>query len=51
VITVKRLPNGNILAPMRAENDDTIGDAMVELEPGDKMYDDWDKWLKEKEKK
>ena len=37
------LANGNLLVPMRAESEDrgTIGDAMVEVEPGTPEYEEW----------
>jgi hypothetical protein len=40
---VKRLRNGNLLVPARAESDDggVIGDGMVEIGPDDPDYDEW----------
>lgn len=37
-----KLPNGNLLIPMRAESDDgVVGDGMVEVEPGTEEYEEW----------
>lgn len=37
-----RLPNGNLLVPIRAEGPDgMIGDAMVEVKPGTPEYERW----------
>lgn len=43
----KRLPNGNIRAPLRAydEASGAVGDGFVELAPGDKDYDSYDKYM------
>jgi hypothetical protein len=40
---VKRLRNGNLLVPARADSDDggVIGDGMVEIGPDDPDYDEW----------
>ena len=40
---VKRLPNGNLLVPARAESDDgeVLGDRIVEIGPDDPQYDAW----------
>lgn len=35
----KRLPNGNILTPRRAEGDGAVGDAWIELVPDDPGYE------------
>jgi hypothetical protein len=43
----KRLKNGNLLVPMRAESSDgTIGDAMIEIKPEDPSYDKWAKYMR-----
>lgn len=49
----RRLPDGSIEAPMRAEDPDTglIGDGVAVLRPGDPMYAEWDKWAKAQEKR
>jgi hypothetical protein len=36
-----RLPNGNLLAPYRAETDGTIGDAMLEIGPDHPDFASW----------
>ena len=39
-----KLPNGNLLIPKRAEDEEglgIVGDGMVEVEPGDPEYDLW----------
>ena len=40
---VKRLPNGNLLVPVRAESDDgtIVGDAWVEIGPDHPEYASW----------
>jgi hypothetical protein len=41
-VLVKRLSNGNLLVPARAESDEgVIGDGMVEIGPDDPDYDEW----------
>jgi len=46
-MVIERLPNGNLLVPMRAESEEsTIGDAMVEIGPDHPDYAKWDLWLK-----
>lgn len=42
-----RLPNGNIRAPLRAydEASGAVGDGFVEMAPGDKDYDSYDKYM------
>jgi hypothetical protein len=42
---VRRLENGNLLVPARAEGDGVVGDGVVELAPGDSQYDEWAEWL------
>ena len=44
----KRLPDGNILIPIRAEDESgkTIGDAMIEIGPDHPDYKAWDEYLK-----
>jgi hypothetical protein len=42
---VRRLENGNLLVPARAEGDGVVGDGAVELAPGDPQYDEWVEWL------
>lgn len=51
VFTPTRLPNGNVLAPLRAVDDEsgTVGHAMVELAPGDEQYARWDALLRARE--
>ncbi len=40
---VIRLPNGNLLVPLRAESEDgTGGDGMVEVEAGTPEYEEWE---------
>ncbi len=34
----------NLIVPIRAEGDDLIGDALLELKPGDKDYREWADW-------
>lgn len=36
-----RLPNGNLLVPMRFEHEDITGDGMVEVEEGTPAYEEW----------
>jgi hypothetical protein len=44
----RRLPDGSIYAPIRAEGPDgLIGDGAVILRRGDPLYDEWDRWLKD----
>jgi hypothetical protein len=42
-MSARRLPNGNLLVPKRAETEDGnfIGDGMVEVEPGTPEYEMW----------
>ena len=41
-MNVRRLPNGHLLVPRRAESGDgTVGDGMVEVEPGTPEYGEW----------
>jgi hypothetical protein len=42
---VRRLPNGNLLVPQRAEGEGVVGDGFVELAPGDEGYDEWAAYL------
>jgi hypothetical protein len=35
---IKRLPNGNLLAPLRAESNGVIGDGVTEVSPSDPRY-------------
>ena len=49
-----RLPGGKIRAPvtLRAELDgggEVIGEAVLDLEPGDPDYAPWDEWLTNRE--
>jgi hypothetical protein len=37
----KKLPNGNLLVPFRAETGGVIGDGMKEVAPGTPEYDEW----------
>lgn len=42
----KRLADGRLLVPARAEGDDgMIGDGMVTIGPGDPGYDEWIAWF------
>lgn len=43
-----KLPNGNLLVPMRAEDaaSGVVGDGMVEVKPGTKLYRDWSSFVK-----
>lgn len=34
----QRLPSGNLLVPMRAEDGDVVGHGMIEVEPGSALY-------------
>jgi len=44
---IKRLPDGKLIVPCRAEGDGgVVGDGMVEIGPDDPDYPAWDKWLK-----
>lgn len=47
---VKRLPNGNLLIPKRAESEDgsIVGDAWFEIGPD---HPDYQNWLKDAERK
>lgn len=37
---IQKLPDGTLLVPMRAEDDDgTVGDALVPCSPGEDGYD------------
>ena len=41
-----RLPDGRIVAPLRAEGPGgMVGDGMATLAPGDPLYDEWDRYL------
>jgi hypothetical protein len=45
-MNVKRLPNGNLLVPMRAEGPNgIIGDGAVEIGPDHPSYASWEAWL------
>lgn len=44
-VTGRRLPDGRIEAPIRAEADGVIGDGVTVLSPGDAGYDRWDRYL------
>lgn len=45
MLTARRLPNGNLLIPKRAESDDgMIGDGMIEIDPS---HPDFEMWLAE----
>ena len=49
---VKRLDNGKLLIPRRADTGDEegiIGDALVEIGPDDSEFAEWDAWLKEQD--
>jgi hypothetical protein len=47
----RRLPDGRIEAPVRAEAPDgTIGDGIAVLAPGDERFDEWDRWLRQQER-
>lgn len=41
----RKLPNGNLLVPMRAETNGVVGDAMVEVEPGSAEYERWKNYI------
>ena len=41
----KRLPNGNLLVPKRAEGDGWVGDGLVEIGPDDPEYKRWIDYL------
>lgn len=41
-----KLPNGNLLIPVRAESDDgIIGDAMLEIDESNPLYTEWLQYL------
>ena len=47
----KRLKNGNLLIPIRAESSDdkgnrVYGDGMVEIRPDDPDYKHWDEYIR-----
>lgn len=43
---VKRLDNGNLLVPVRAESEDgTIGDGVREIGPDHPDYSGWVRWI------
>ena len=45
-MNAKRLPNGHILAPRRADGPrGEIGEGLYEYKPGDPGYAVWDRWL------
>ncbi len=45
-MTVKKLDNGNLLVPRRAEGEDgMLGDSMVEIGPDDSEYAAWITWI------
>jgi len=44
-----RLPNGNLLAPYRAETDGTIGDGMIEIGPDHPDFESWSRHVAELE--
>ncbi len=42
---IEKLPNGNLLVPMRAEGPDgLIGDGLVEIGPDHPDYKEWLPW-------
>lgn len=41
----KKLENGNLLVPIRAESEGIIGDSMVEIGPDHPDYKVWLEWL------
>jgi hypothetical protein len=43
MMKARKLPNGNLLVPARAEDkaSGVIGDGMVEAKPGTKLYTEW----------
>ena len=44
---VQRLDNGNLLVPVRAEDDKAIGDAWEEIDSNDTRYAEWVSWLQD----
>jgi hypothetical protein len=44
-VIVKKLPNGNLLVPFRAETDGVVGDGVKEIEPSDPEYQRWLAWV------
>ena len=40
-----KLPNGNLLIPIRAESDGVVGDAMIEITSDDSRFKAWDGFL------
>jgi hypothetical protein len=42
-MNAKKLPNGSLLVPARAEDraSGVVGDGMIEAKPGTKLYNDW----------
>jgi hypothetical protein len=46
----QRLPDGRLRVPMPAYGPGGImGDAVLDLEPGDPMYAEWDEYLRDTE--
>jgi hypothetical protein len=42
----QRLPNGRLLVRALAERPNgEIGDGVIEIGPGDELYDFWDEWM------
>lgn len=46
----KRLENGNLLVPMRAEDNGTVGDGMIEVTPDNPLYRQWQDWYNQQGK-
>jgi hypothetical protein len=49
-MTIQKLPNGNLLVPMRAEGKGTIGDGIAEIGPDHPDYQKWVTWMKQQAK-
>ena len=43
---IRKLENGNLLVPKRAESDGIIGDGVEEIRPDQPEYQQWLTWMK-----
>lgn len=48
-MNARRLPNGNLLVPMRAETEGAIGDCMIEIGPDHPDFKEWEADLRRSE--
>jgi hypothetical protein len=48
MLRIKRLANGNLIVPMRAESEDCgiIGDALTEIGPEHPQFAAWEEWAR-----